>query len=305
MRSAAAIAARAILTLLPISFAAFLIITAIPGDPAVIALRGQNVSPTPELVAGLRAAWGLDDPLVVQYVRWLGRTLTGDWGVSFRTGEPVLREFLARLPLSVGLGVGGLLIAALAAIPMGFAAARRRGGVADGASRLLSIIVQSVPVFLLGLVLVWLLGVKLRLIVPFATDLPNLILPLGLIALYAATTLGRVYRRRLIEVEREPFFVTAIAKGLGRTEALARHGHGHALYAMLSALRAEAGWAISGTATVEVLFGLPGISQFLVQSVAYRDYFVVQAYVVVAAVWMLAMNAAIGFALSRLDARLT
>src|SRR5262245_30980751 len=183
MRSAAAIAARALLTLAAISFVAFLIIKAIPGDPAVIALRGWNVSPTPELVAGLHAAWGLDDPLVVQYARWLGRYLTGDWGVSFRTGEPVLREFLARLPLSVGLGVGGLAIAALVAMPIGFGAARRRGGVTDWASRLLSVMVQSVPVFLLGLVLLWLLGVKLRLIVPFAADLPNLLLPLALIAL--------------------------------------------------------------------------------------------------------------------------
>jgi ABC-type dipeptide/oligopeptide/nickel transport system permease component len=94
-----------------------------------------------------------------------------------------------------------------------------------------------------------------------------------------------------------------MAKGLAPAQALVRHGHGHAVYAMLAALRAEAGWAISGTAVIEVLFGLPGISQFLVQSIAYRDYFVLQAYVMVAALWMLAMNAAIGLALSRIDAR--
>src|SRR5258707_2361785 len=107
-----------------------------------------------------------------------------------------------------------------------------------------------------------------------------------------------------MEGEIEWFFRTVLAKGLGRDGALILHGHAHAFYALLAALRGEAGWAISGTATVEVLFGLPGISQFLVQSIAYRDYFVLQAYVMVAAVWMIVMNAAIAFALARLDARL-
>src|SRR5688572_24068192 len=128
MRRAAAMAVRVVLALFAISIAAFLIIKAIPGDPAVIALRGQNVSPTPELVAALHGAWGLNEPLVLQYARWLGRYVTGDWGTSFRTGEPILKEFVARLPLSMGLGIGALAIAAAVSIPFGFAAATARGG---------------------------------------------------------------------------------------------------------------------------------------------------------------------------------
>jgi peptide/nickel transport system permease protein len=304
LASGAAACGRLLATLLVVSVAAFLISKAVPGDPAVITLRGQNVTPTPDLVAALHRAWGLDLPLPVQYLNWLGRYVMGDWGVSFRTGEPILREFAVRLPLSVGLGVGSLLIAALASVPLGFAAALRPAGIVDKLSRAIAIAVQAIPAFWLGLVLVWILGVKLHWITPFATDLPNLLLPLLLLSLYSVGTLSRVYRRKLVEVEGEPFFRTALAKGLGRGRALWRHGHPHGFYTLLAALRAQAVWAISGTATIEVLFGLPGISQFLVQSIAYQDYFVLQAYVMVAAIWMAIMNAAILLALSRLDARL-
>jgi peptide/nickel transport system permease protein len=104
-------------------------------------------------------------------------------------------------------------------------------------------------------------------------------------------------------VTRQPFFRTALAKGLSRSAALWRHGHTHALYAMISAFRAEASWAVGSTAALEVLFGLPGIGQFLVESIAARDYPVLQAYVMVVAAWLLVLNAGVALCLAWLGPR--
>ncbi|WP_421363115.1 ABC transporter permease subunit [Agrobacterium rosae] len=114
----------------------------------------------------------------------------------------------------------------------------------------------------------------------------------------------RVYRRDLSETAARPHFQTALAKGLSERQALWRHGHRSALYALLAAVRSEAGWVIGSTATMEILFGLPGISQFLVQSIAARDQMVLQAYVMVIAIWMLMMNGGAHLAMQLLDPRL-
>lgn len=294
---------QALAGLLAISIVAFAVLKAMPGDPVEITLRAWNAPVTPETMADLRQVWALDRPLVRQYAAWLVRFVAGDWGTSFRTGEPVFSEFAARLPLTLTIGLAGLALAVVLAVPLGFMAMRRPGGVADRLSRLLAIFGQAVPVFWLGLVLVWLLGVKLRLITPFATGLAALPLPIVVVALHALGAFSRVYRRDLASLPRMPHFRAALGKGLSRDQALWRHGHGHALYALLSAVRSQAGWVIGGTATVEVVFGLPGISQFLIQSIAVRDLFVLQAYVMVIAVWMIVMNAGLAFALHRIDPR--
>ncbi|MGE6786624.1 ABC transporter permease [Ensifer adhaerens] len=277
--------------LVVLSFASFALIASMPADPVDIAIRAWNLSATEETVAALRADWGLDRPLPFRYFGWLGDFVTGDWGRSFRTGEPVLEEFCARLPVSLLLGLSGLLIAVAAAIPVGFSAAARPGGLADRGSRALSVFVQAVPGFWLGLILLWVLGVQLRWIRPFATDAPSVVLPVLLIALHSVAVLSRVYRRDMVEAMRQPYFRTALAKGLSLHQALWRHAHGSAFYALLSAVRSEAGWMIGSTATMEILFNLPGLSQFLVQSIAVRDQMVLQAYVMVIALWLLAMNA--------------
>jgi len=296
-------AARAVASLLAVSLLAFSIIRAMPSDPVAIAIRAYNLPVTPEVAQTLRRQWGLDLPLYRQYLSWIGRFVLGDWGISFRTGEPIVAEFLRRLPLSLEIGLSGLGLAALLAIPIGFLSARRPRGWIDVFSRFLAIASQAIPAFWLGLVLLWVLAVEWRFMHPFGDNLGAIALAICLIAFASLGTLSRVYRRGLLEAQREPFFRTALAKGLSPDAALWRHAHRHALCALLASLRSEAGWAIGGTATVEVLAGLPGISQFLVQSIAVRDYFVLQAYVMVVAFWMIVMNAAIGWSLAALDPR--
>jgi peptide/nickel transport system permease protein len=287
------------------SVLAFAVIRAMPGDPAEIALAAWNVAATPETVEALHRQWGLDQGLVAQYFAWLGRFVAGDWGQSFRTGQPILVEFVRRFPVSAVLGFGGLAIAAALAVPLGFLSARRPGGAADMLARALNVLHQSVPSFWIGLVLLWLLGVKLQLIRPFADEGPGrFALPILIVALYSLGALARVYRAELIAVTHEPFFMTARAKGLSEVRALWAHGHRAALFAMVVAIVPEFAWVVGGTAVIEVVFALPGISQFLVQSVAARDYFVLQAYVVVIAAWMLGVNLAVAAALRWLDPRI-
>lgn len=290
--------------LLAISLASFTLITMMPADPVAIAIRVWNLPATDETVAALRAQWGLDQPLPLRYLHWLGDFVTGDWGRSFRTGEPILGEFLERLPISLSLGLAGLALAIILAIPLGFFAAAYPKGLADRSSQAFSVFVQAVPGFWLGLVLLWVLGVQLRWIRPFANDWTAVVLPILLIALHSVAVLARVYRRDLKETTAQPHFRTALAKGLSEQQALWKHGHRSALYALLAAVRSEAGWVIGSTATMEILFSLPGISQFLVQSIAARDQMVLQAYVMVIAIWMLVMNGSAYLAMRLLDPRL-
>lgn len=303
--TAARFGVRSMLGLLTVSVASFIVITMMPADPVAIAIRAWNLPATDDTVTALRSAWGLDRPLPFRYLDWLANFVTGDWGRSFRTGEPVFREFAARLPISLTLGLAGLGLAICLAVPLGFLAGVKPGGFADRFSRLLSVFVQAVPAFWLGLVLLWILGVQLRWIRPLSKDWSSLGLPIVLIALHSIAVLSRVYRRDLIETSAQPYFRTALAKGLSRPQAIWRHGHHSALYALLSAVRSEAGWVIGSTATMEILFGLPGISQFLVQSIAARDQMVLQAYVMVTAVWLLFMNTAAAVIMKLLDPRIT
>jgi ABC-type dipeptide/oligopeptide/nickel transport system permease component len=130
-----------------------------------------------------------------------------------------------------------------------------------------------------------------------------LLLAILLIASHSLGVLTRVYRRGLLAAGAMPFMQTALAKGLSRRQALWRHGQRHALLALLSAVRSEAAWAVGTSATMEVLFGLPGISRFLVDSIAARDYAVLQAYVMIVALWMLVLNAVVAMVVGRLDPR--
>lgn len=295
---------KALMGLLVISFASFTVIAMMPADPVAIAIRVWNLPATDETVAALRTDWGLDQPLIIRYLHWLTDFGVGDWGRSFRTGEPVINELLERLPVSLSLGLAGLTLAIALAIPIGFFAAVRPDGLADRLSRALSVFLQAVPGFWLGLILLWVLGVQLRWIRPFANDWTAIALPILLIALHSTAVFARVYRKDMRQTVTQPYFRTALAKGLSQRQALWRHGHRSALYALLSTVRSEAGWVIGSTATMEILFGLAGISQFLVQSIGARDQMVLQAYVMIIATWMIVMNGLALFAMRLLDPRL-
>jgi peptide/nickel transport system permease protein len=294
------------LSWLVVMLAAFLLLRLMPGDPAFIFADAGGLGATASLIADLRAAWGLDRSIPTQFLNWLAGFVTGDWGVSFSTGRPVFDEIVRRLPWSFAIGSLGLAIAIIGGFVLGFAAAARPGGVADRFSRIAAIGAQAVPAFAVGFVLLWLMAIEWRIVRPLSGGVPErLLLPTLLVALFSLGAIARVARVAFGEVTERAYYYTALAKGIGRSRALWLHGRRHAALTVLATVTPELAWIIGGTAIAEVVFSIPGLSEFVVTAVAARDYAVLQAFVAIVAVWLLLVQRLAAMARARLDPRLS
>lgn len=283
--------------------AAFALLRLAPGDPGAIFADAVGAGGA-ELRAELRAAWGLERAVWVQFFDWLAGVAHGDLGRSFSDARPVAAEFAARAPWSAAIGLGGLLTGVIAAVALGFAAALRPGGTADLATRALALVAQALPAFAVGVVALWLLGAELRLIRPLTGGpLERLLLPMLLVALFSTGSLARVTRTAFAEARAAPWFRTALAKGLSIRAALWRHGWQHAALTLLAALVPEMAWVIGGTAVAEIVFGTPGLSERVVTAVGARDYPVLQAYAALTAAMLLAARLSARILAARLDPR--
>jgi peptide/nickel transport system permease protein len=260
------------------SLAAFTLARAAPGDPAMLALLEANQAADPAALAALRASFGTDQSLPAQYLAWLGAALTGDLGLSFRTGQPVVEEVLARLPVSLGLGAAGLALAALLALAVAPHAAARPGGVADRAVDALAIAGQAVPAFWIGALLLWVVAAALGVLPALTGPLPaRMALPVALIAFAAFGPMAATLRATLRGVTRSHFHAAALARGAPPGVAgLRRVGRRHALAALVPVLGAEAALAAGGAAVLETLFGLPGLGAFAAEAARARDWPAVQ-----------------------------
>ncbi|MBL8652831.1 MAG: ABC transporter permease [Alphaproteobacteria bacterium] len=303
-RAAIAEGLRALLLLWLASLAAFAVVRAMPADPAVLSLVAFGQAADPDTVAALHREWGLDQALPLQYAAWLGDFVAGDWRRSFKTGAPILDEFAKRLPVSLIVGFGGLFVALLAVGPLARGAAKRPHGWAARVLDAATLGAQAIPAFWLGCLLLWFFAVELRVIDVLGEGPARYVLPILIVAFTGLGPLAQVYRAGLAEVSRADYFRTALAKGADPDTALEAQGGRYARLGLSAALTAEAGWVVGGTAVVEVVFGLPGLGTFLVDSIAMRDYFVLQAYIVVAAAWMLAIAFVAAGARHLLDPRL-
>ncbi|MEM9755348.1 MAG: ABC transporter permease [Pseudomonadota bacterium] len=285
--AAVGLAGRLVLSWLAVVAAAFLLLRLMPGDPVEIFLAHVNIRSGPDIVAAYRADWGLDGPLSGQFFRWLTGFLTFDWGVSYETGRPVAEDFAARLPYSVAIGVGGMLLAVGGGYALGYSAALWPGGVADTVSRALAVAGQSLPAFAVGLVLLWVLGVELRWINAFGGGpLERIVLPMSLVALFSIGSMARLTRAGFASVRESPYYRTALAKGRSRVGALWHHGRSAGALTLLAGLAPELAWIVGGTAVAEIVFGVPGVSERVVQAVNYRDYAVLQPYIALVALWV-------------------
>ncbi|MCY4169391.1 MAG: ABC transporter permease [Rhodobacter sp.] len=278
---------RLALSWLAVAAAAFLFLRLMPGDPVEVFLHHANIRSGPETVAAYRTEWGLDGSLASQFLRWLGGFLTLDWGVSFETGRPVAEDFAGRLPYSATIGLGGMTLAVLGGYALGFMAANRPGGRADGVSRALTVAGQALPAFAVGLVLLWVLGVQLRWINAFGGgSFERILLPTLLVALFSVGSLSRLTRAGFLEVKGSPFHRTALAKGRSRAGALWHHGRTAGALTLIAGFAPELAWIVGGTAVAEIVFGVPGVSERVVQAVNHRDYAVLQPYVALVALWV-------------------
>ena len=298
----------ALIVLLIASFFVFLGIRALPGDPAV-ALGGEDRDP--QVIAQIRHDYGLDKPLPVQYVRWLGHALRGDLGEDQRSLS-VSHTIITKLPVTLELAGLSVLIAILIGIPTGVLAAVRRGKVTDYVSTTIGLIGLSVPHFWLGLMLIIVFSVNLHWLpagdyVPIAHPLSNLehmILPAIVLGTGFAAVLMRQMRSAMLESMGSDYVRTARAKGLSELKVVGWHAFRNSLITVTTVIGLQLGALISGAVITEQIFGIAGFGRLTIESVQQRDYTLIQGIVLVAAAGYVLVNLAVDILYSILNPRI-
>jgi ABC-type dipeptide/oligopeptide/nickel transport system permease component len=299
-------ALRRLLALIPVllgvTMLTFAIIQVTPGDPVRLML-GPHA--TPERIAEFREQLGLNDPLYVQYGRYVWNALHGDLGESFRGQTPVMRELLDRMPSTLELTVAAMALAIPGGVFVGVLAATTRRKWIDTAAMLAALAGLSVPNFWLAIILILVFGVSLRWVSATGGEgLKDLILPAFTLALAPAAVLARLTRSSILEVLREDYVRTARAKGLPWREVALVHVLRNALIPIVTVLGLELAAMLGGTVFVENVFARPGIGRFAVNAILARDYPQIQGVVLLAATIYALLNLAIDLAYGWLDPRI-
>ncbi len=298
------------LTLLAASVVVFVVLEILPGDPAAVML---GVGAQPDTLAALRAELGLDRPVAVRYVSWLGGLLTGDLGRSYTYGVPVAELVRERLAVSLPLAGIALVLATLVGVPVGVVAASRRGRPADLGIMAATQLGVAIPNFWFAILLILLFSVQLRWLPAggFAgwgnglwPGLRSLLLPAVALALPQAAILARVTRSAVLESLGEDYVRTARAKGLPKRAALWRHAVPNALIPVVTIMGLQFSFLLAGTIIVEQVFYLPGLGRLIFQAIAQRDLIVVRSLVVLLAGAVVVVNFMVDFAYLWLDPRL-
>jgi peptide/nickel transport system permease protein len=278
-------------------------LTHLSGDPAALLLPP---SATLEDIAVFRHAQGLDRPLPVQYLDFLGRAVRGDFGRSIRLGEPALALVLGRLPATLELSAAAMVIALVVALPLGIASAVRRGSVVDQLSLLLSLLGQSFPVFWLGIIFIIIFAEDLQWLPASGRgDVKHLVLPAITLSLYTIAIITRLLRSSLVDVLSADFIRTARGKGLPERAILVGHALKNAALPVVTVVGLQAGTLLGGAVITEEVFAYPGMGRLALQAIANRDFTVVQAFVVVMAILITAINFGVDLLYARLDPRVT
>lgn len=296
-------------TLLLLSIIVFALQQLLPGDPAFV-LAGDDKSP--ETIASIRALYGLDRPLPVQYLIWLGNVLQGDLGTSMRLNQTVAQLIMQKLPVTFQLAVMALAVGVLVGVPLGVVAAVRADTPVDTAASTLSVIGMSIPNFWLGILFilafsVWLGWLPASGYVPLWEDpvanLRSMLMPAVVLGTQVATVLLRHTRSAMIEVLSADYVRTARAKGAGALRVIVRHALRNALVPVVTLGALEFGQLLGGSVLTEFVFTVPGLGKLIVDSVFNRDYAVVQAVVLVSGTFYIALNILADLAQRMLDPR--
>jgi peptide/nickel transport system permease protein len=308
--SAAEYAGRRLLSLLPVwigvSLLAFSLANLAPGDPAEIILQRQSGEPpSAEAVAELRRQIGLDAPFVVRYARWVGNAVHGDLGTSYSSGRPVFQTLVERLPATLQLAVGAMIIGVLISLPLGMIAAVSRGRAADHFSRLVSLVGTSTPSFVLGYLLILVFAVSLRLLPVTGTGgWEYLVLPVLTLGLAEAAALTRLTRSSMLEVLGEDYIRTARAKGLPRGLVVTRHALRNALNPVATLAGVRFGRLLGGAMIVEYVFARTGIGTTIVDAIHDRDYPMIQGFILLMGTVFVTVNLLVDLSYLWLDPRL-
>jgi len=297
-------------TLILVSMVVFSLLAVLPGDP-VAAILGMEA--TPEAAAALRLKLGLDDPLLVQYGRWLWAVLHGDLGRSFIDNTPVAEALWQRLPVTIELAIGSFLVALVIAVPAGILSAARPRGWANAIGTLIALFGMSVPHFWLGMMFIILFAVKLGWLpasgfVPLTQDwqanLVAMVMPMVVTGLRESAILMRMVRSSLLEVLNEDYIRTAFSKGLRDWQVVLGHALRNALIPVVTASGLMVSGMLGGLVITESIFGIPGMGKMIVDAIFQRDYVTVQAGVLAATVMVVMVNLCVDLLYSVIDPRI-
>ena len=322
-------------TLLGVTLVAFALIRLIPGDPIEIMVGERRLDAAAH--AALMQQMGLDQPLPLQYLAYLKQLAHGDLGRSLVTREPVAQEFQVLFPATLELAAAALLLALVLGLPLGIAAALRRGSFFDQAVMAIATLGNSMPVFWWGLILIMFFSVGLQWTpvsgrvgiefdVPFvsgfmlfdsalaqlrgdepgalASALLHLVLPATVLGTIPMAVIARMTRSSMLEVLREDYMRTARAKGLNPARVVLVHGLRNALIPVLTVLGLQVGSLLGGAVLTETIFSWPGIGKWLIDAIARRDYPVVQAAILISALTFIGVNLVVDLLYSVVNPRL-
>ncbi len=291
----------ALIAIVGVSAVVFIILR-LSGDPAALLL---DSSATPQDYLELRQVLGLDDSLPVQYVRFMGGVVQGEFGDSFRYKQPAMSVVLQRLPMTAELAVAALLLTLVVAVPLGILAAVRQGSAVDHLVSILTLLGQAMPTFWLGIVLILLVSVNWALLPVSGSGTPmHLILPAVTLAAHPISKFARLTRSEMLEVLRQDYIRTARAKGLSESVVQYQHALRNAAVALITILGLDVGYLLGGSIIVETVFAWPGIGRLMMDAISQRDFPLVQANVFLMASIVVAANFVVDLAYLYLDPRI-
>jgi len=288
----------------------FLLLRLAPGDPVAI-LVGDNASP--EQITAIRQHMGLDDPLVVQFWRWASRVLVGDLGISIFSNEPVSKLVLQRLEPTLSLAATTILLAVLIAVSFGVLAAWKVGTWIDRTVMAISVASFSVPVFVVGYILIYIFAIQLRWLPVqgyepfsegFVTWLRHLILPSIALGLAYVALIARITRAAMLEVLAEDYVRTAHAKGLATRPVLMKHALKNAGVPIVTVIGIGVALLIGGVVITETVFNIPGIGRLVVDAIQYRDYPIIQGVMLIFSGTYVIINLLVDLSYTLLDPRI-
>jgi peptide/nickel transport system permease protein len=300
-----------LITLFVVSLISFTLSMVLPGDPSLSIVGSEGASEA--MVQNLRQELGLDKPIVVQYFKWLGALVSGDFGISIRTRAHVLTLFGQRLPVTLELLFFGILFALLIAIPMGIFSALRPNTWVDTAGTVIAVSGVAMPQFFLGMILILVFSIWLGwlpssgYVSPADNLLGNLkgmILPAISLGSVVAAEIMRQLRSSMLEVLNEEYIQTARAKGVPEFQVIIRHALRNALIPVVTLLGMRIGRLIGGIVIIEVVFSLPGIGRLLMNAVLFNDFPVLQTGVLLVALAVTFLNLLADVSYSFLDPRI-
>lgn len=292
----------AVPVVLGITLVAFMLIHAIPGDPAQIILFGANACA--EQIAQLRSQLGLDRPLLQQYLEFLGQLVRGNLGTSYLTQNSVAHELLSRAPSTLILTAAAMVVAVVVGVPLGLAAGARPNTLLDQAARGVSFLGVAIPYFFLALVLVLLISVQLDWLPAIDDGTPKgLILPAVSLGWGYAAILTRLIRGRIIEEYRSEYVKSARARGCGEWRVLLGHALRNSSIPAITTIGLQFGNILTGAAITEVIFGRAGLGSFLATSISTKNIPVVQGAIVVIGVAYVAINLVVDVIVGAVDPR--